>query len=200
MTTRRPRMGVRKDSPAKLSLVGTQQDSTDTSEPKSRKGDTTAAREASQRAHDERALLRAQGARSNMERYLAGEYPIEEWTLEEVRKARPYNMVDNTWSGHAPRWDGKTQAAIKRELMRRGQQILDDAYPEALKILFDIARHGETESARVKALSLIMDRAVGKVPDKVEIKSSDPWQDILDDIMADEVLERVSNPIGEEAN
>jgi hypothetical protein len=44
----------------------------------------------------------------------------------------------------------------------------------------------------IKAADLLIQRVAGKTPDKIEVHSADPWQDILDKVLDDEVLERVS--------
>lgn len=119
-----------------------------------------------------------------------GEYPVSEWTDREVQKGRPEGR--DGFGGPFPNFNGKQHAEIKRELLKRGQRKMDGLYTVAIKALAEVAEHGENESARVKAAQELINRTAGKTPDRVEIKSSDPWQDILDDIMNDEVLERVN--------
>jgi hypothetical protein len=86
----------------------------------------------------------------------------------------------------------KQQQEIKKELLRRGQGQFDSMYVDAIKVLHSVAMHGEQDSARVKAAELLIQRVAGKTPDKIELHSADPWQDILDKVLDDEVLERVS--------
>jgi hypothetical protein len=140
----------------------------------------------------ERVALREAGVPTPLERFRAGEYPVSEWSIEEIKRGRPANR-DGTFDGPWPRLTGKQQSDIRRELLKRGQAEFDQAHVEAIKVLVQIAKSGEKDGDRVKAALAIIERVAGKVPDKVEIKSSDPWQDILDEIMDDEVLHRMSD-------
>ena len=138
--------------------------------------------------------LRAQGVKSGIQRWRDGEYPPSMWTDEEVRRGRPAHE-DGTFQGPPPSMTGKQAAEIRAELLKRGQRRMDEMFDVALDTLKSVAQHGEQDSARVKAAQLIIERVAGKVPDKMEIKSSDPWQDIIDEIMLDEDIVR---PVKEE--
>lgn len=179
------------DSPATLSLVGAQQDSA-----KQKRLDALArGREksaANRRSRGKRAeSARAAGVLSPLERYRAGDYPVWAWDDEEVVKGRPAN-IGGGFDGPGPSLTARQSAEIKRELLKRGQSRIDSLYVKAIEALADIAENGENEGARAKAADLLIQRVAGKVPDRIEIRSSDPWQDILDEIMDDEVLERVT--------
>lgn len=138
------------------------------------------------------------GIKSNLQRFRDGEYPVSDWTDEEVFKGRPINL-DGTFGGGWPNFTGRQNQQIKQELLKRGQREIDSMYKDVVKVLHHVALYGDTDAARVKAADLLMQRTAGKVPDKIEFKSSDPWQDILDDIMDDEVLSRMTEPESEQA-
>lgn len=161
--------------------------------------DVTAAHKVLREKDARRRELAAAGVRTPLERYRAGEYPVTEWSNDEVSRGRPANR-DGSFDGPWPKFTGKQQADIRRELLRRGQSKMDEAYLLAIKVLADVAKHGEKDSDRVKAADLLMQRTAGKVPERVEIKSSDPWQDILDEIMDDEVLQRMTEPAAAEGD
>ena len=143
-----------------------------------------------QRAAERRARVEANGGRSNLDLYLAGEYPVGEWTDKEVQMGRPEGA--NGFSGKVPTLTARQHAEAKRELLRRGQNYIDKMYPVALRVLADVAVNGEKDADRVKAALALAERTAGKVPERIELKSSDPWQDILDEIMTDEVLPKTS--------
>lgn len=145
--------------------------------------------ETRRRQGEERRALRAAGVKSNLELYRAGEYPVSAWTDEEVGRGRPAG-IGGTYEGGVS-FTSKQQAEIKKELLRRGQSQFDSMYADAIRVLHSVALHGENDSARVKAADLLINRVAGKTPDRLEIKSSDPWQDILDEVLDDEVLTRV---------
>lgn len=190
--------------PPDLKVVGDQQDSTPaaksrprskyaaknpsakTPEGKARRDEALARGRATRSANTARRReLRAAGVRSNIEKWRAGEYPPSMWTDEEVKRGRPAHE-DGTFQGPPPSMTGKQAAEIRNELIKRGQRKMDEMFDVALETLKSVALHGEQDSARVKAAQLIIERVAGKVPDKVELKSSDPWQDILDEILHDE--------------
>jgi hypothetical protein len=187
MATRRTGKGTDK-TPAQLSLVGAQPDTRTATE--KRKANLAKAREVREARRAAAAAEFGSGP-TNLERYRAGEYPVTEWDNTEVARGRPRG-IDGGLGGQFPNLTGKQQAEIKRELLRRGQRRMDGLFGVAVSTLADVAKNGENESARVKAATELMNRVAGKTPDRIEIKSSDPWQDILDDIMDDEVLQRVN--------
>jgi hypothetical protein len=139
---------------------------------------------------------KARGEKSRLQMYKDGELPISEWTEEELKRGRPANL-GGTFEGNANivRLSSREYQALRAELLKRGQRMLDSMYHDAVKVLHEIAVDPVApEAARVKAANLIVERAAGKVVERVEIKSSDPWQDILDDVLNDEVLKPVKEP------
>lgn len=138
---------------------------------------------------------REAGESKRIDLYREGRLPLSEWTDEELQRGRPSN-IDGGFSGVQPRFTAKEHSAIKRELLARGTRMLDSMYFDAIKVLHSVATDPVApESARVKAASLIIERTAGRVPEKIEIKSSDPWQDILDEVLDDEVLPPVGRQV-----
>jgi membrane-bound lytic murein transglycosylase len=196
-STRKPRTTNLKvvKTAAEASRVAVQSESDKAAERKAaRAAQLAKAREKSnetrRRQGEERRALRAAGVKSNLELYRAGEYPVAAWSDDEVSHGRPAG-IGGTYEGTVG-LTPKQQQEVKKELLRRGQGQFDSMYFDALQALHSVALHGENESARIKAADLLIQRVAGKTPDKVEIHSADPWQDILDKVLDDEVLERVS--------
>lgn len=138
------------------------------------------------------AAKRAAGERTRLELYRAGELKIEDWTIDEVSHGQPANL-NGGYEGAHVNFSGKQNAEIRRELLRRGEKQLSSYYVGALKVLEEIAEYGISEPSRVKAANLIVERIAGRTVEKIEIKSSDPWADILEEVLADEVLERMGD-------
>lgn len=130
---------------------------------------------------------RARGDKTPLQRYLDGEYPVREWDMDELERGYP-KTLGGSFNGQPPRMPGRTHGEIRREVLRRGDQQLNGMYLVSLKVLQEIAEHGENEAARVKAANLLIERTAGKAVERIEIKSSDPWQDILDEVLDDDVL------------
>lgn len=157
-----------------------------------RRANLEKARETKKAADQERARLREAGVPTPLERFRKGEYPISEWSDEEISRGRPANR-DGTFDGPWPRFSGKEQSELKRELLKRGQRKIDSLYQVAIETLEDVAKNGDSDAARVKAALALAERTAGKVPERIELKSADPWQDILDEVLSDDVLERVKD-------
>lgn len=136
---------------------------------------------------------RAAGEKSPWERFKAGEYPIEQWTDDEISHGRPAD-IGGGFSGGDGKVDGKSHLAIRRELLKRGQSKIDGFYFRALAVLDEVATNSDSDAARVKAANLLMERTAGRTIERIEIKSSDPWADILEDVLNEEVLAPVVEP------
>lgn len=109
-----------------------------------------------------------------------------DWDDEELRR------------GHRRGNDGKFPArqpqviprAVYAELWRRtvntANEKMRDSLPEAVEILMSLARDPRVRDAdRIKAIGMIMDRVLGKVPDKIlfaetEMGTKPKWMDALD--------------------
>ena len=86
------------------------------------------------------------------------------------------------------------------EAIRRSNDKLRSAAPEAVQALIDIGKNPAVkESDRVRALMYVVDRALGKTPENVVLKSEDKFADLLDDaasLLDDRDLD-VGTPTGE---
>ena len=56
-------------------------------------------------------------------------------------------------------------------------------------MLEKIAESSEQDSARVKAIDLLLQRGAGKVPDRMVLVDEDPWDTILNDVLQNGGLE-----------
>ena len=135
---------------------------------------------------------RAAGEPSRVELYRAGKLPISEWTGDELAHGRPTNL-DGSFGGIPPKFSPRESAAIRAQLLRHGDTLMQSWYPKMLKVLEEVATSGESEPSRVKAANLLIERIAGRTVERIEIKSADPWQDILDEIMNDDVLTRMQD-------
>jgi hypothetical protein len=72
---------------------------------------------------------------------------------------------------------------ITPELKTEVEQIMADGLAESVRQMVHVAKYGETERARVDAAKYVIDRCLGKVPDKIQIDAMDPIRELLADIM-----------------
>lgn len=58
-------------------------------------------------------------------------------------------------------------AAFRDENMRRATAMLEEALPDAIKALVEIAKMSEKDSDRIKAANIVVERVMGKTPQEV---------------------------------
>lgn len=127
-----------------------------------------------------------------MEEFVAG-LSVEELVRGKLRDAK------GGFRGRAPKWVPREfQQACLRELMTRGQELWLKNYTEAIKAMTDIARgvgigaHA-TPGERIKAAQFVVERIEGKVPERLVVSQDQPWQTVMDGIVAEvpqEAIER----------
>lgn len=122
---------------------------------------------------------------------------VEKLTVEELVKGR-FKDKGGRFRGAAPKWVPREfQQACLRELMSRGQEMWMGSYLEAIKAMTQIAK-GEgpigaiaTPSERIKAATFVVERMEGKVPERLVVSSDQPWQTVLDGIVAEVPIEAI---------
>jgi hypothetical protein len=72
---------------------------------------------------------------------------------------------------------------VTLEVRQEAETLYIEALPHAVRQLVHIARYGESEKARMEAASKIIDRCLGKVPDKLEVDAFDPVRELLANII-----------------
>lgn len=107
---------------------------------------------------------------------IRGEETVDDWTYEELLAGRQRNK-NGGWSGRPPKVVPKV---VHDELVRRtieeGGDLLRGYLVDAIKELNVIIHNKETPSGvKLRAIETVMDRVMGKAPDKVEIKGDSPW-------------------------
>lgn len=121
----------------------------------------------------ERALVRMGPANT---RIITGQDDLSEWDDEELRRGQRRDKNG--------RFQGKDPVVVPKalhdELVRRtliqANDIMRDNLGEAVCMLVALAKSPGVEAKdRLRAISMIMDRVMGKSPDKVEISGQSPW-------------------------
>jgi len=122
---------------------------------------------------EERVLVRMGKANTAV---LMGTDDLSDWTDEELRYGRRLGK-GGRFIGRPPKVVPK---ALHDELVRRtlasAQNLMRDNLEDAVEQLCIIARSPAVEAKdRLRAISMIMDRVMGKSPEKVEISGQSPW-------------------------
>lgn len=119
---------------------------------------------------------------------LDGELAVEDLDDEELKRFRGRD-IDGEFKGRLRPLPVKLHAQIRQHLLNTMQKNIEGFLPRAIAILEDIAEGSDQDSARVKAVDLLLQRGAGKVPDVVRVGAEDPWDVILGDIVKEGGLE-----------
>ena len=120
----------------------------------------------------------------------AGQYTWDEFveTLDAEELARAQLKADDgTFRGRPPEFIPRSfYLACQREMVGRFNRKIQENFEKATD---ELIRLGTSEimepKDRIKVLQYLIERVVGKIPDKVEVKAADPWETIIGDILAD---------------
>lgn len=110
---------------------------------------------------------------------------ISQLSPEELARGRLRND-DGTFRGAPARWvPAEFHKECIRELMRRGKELYQENYIQAIQAMTTIATTPSIEvNSRIKAAQFVIERIEGKVPERLEVGVSEPWQELLSGIVA----------------
>lgn len=113
---------------------------------------------------------------------LTGQADLSGWTEEELAMGRRQSK-SGTYSGRPPKVVPKS---IHDELVKRtlnnAQEHMRKNLEGVVEVLVNIASGpGIEPKDRLKAISMIMDRVMGKVPDTVNLRPDMPWVQAITD-------------------
>jgi hypothetical protein len=135
-----------------------------------------------------------------MDKVAAGETTLKEVVAamdpEELVRGQ-FKAQDGTFKGRPPSFvPQEFHNECIRELLRRGQELYRSHFLIAIQAFTQIAADPEIDPAqRLKAAQYIWERVEGKVPERVEVAQAQPWQTIIDGIVAeaeDEAITRAN--------
>lgn len=111
---------------------------------------------------------------------LSGETDLSVWSEEELLRGQRRDR-NGRWSGRPPK---VVPTAVHHELVRRkmsrAHELLCHNVVAATEVLVDLAADPAVESAvRLKAATTILDRVLGKAPERVELAVEPPWATAL---------------------
>jgi hypothetical protein len=118
---------------------------------------------------------------------LSGELSVDDLDDEELSRGQ-LRSADGKFNGYAPRVVPQVMLqAMRREWMERANSRLRQALMEkGIGTLVRLAGDENVDpSVRLRAAQTIMDRTMGKVPDKVELTAEDPIEALFRGILND---------------
>lgn len=118
--------------------------------------------------------------------FLSGKITVEDLDDDELAQGR-LKAVDGTFRGRPPKTiPADMVAAMRREWISRAEARLREALMEkGIGTLVDLASNAVDESVRLRAAQGIIERTMGKVPDKIHVQAEDPVETLFRRILAD---------------
>jgi hypothetical protein len=108
---------------------------------------------------------------------LIGKDDLSEWDEEELRRGRKRDK-DGGWRGRDPVIVPKAihDELVKRTLNKANKMLIDNL-ENAVVVLTELVMDPKVDAKdRVKAIDMIMNRAMGREPQKLEVKGEAKWQ------------------------
>lgn len=125
--------------------------------------------------------------RGRYARLLAGEIKVEDLDDEELARGQLRNQAGN-FSGRPPSMiPTELVQAMRREWLSRAENKLRAALMDkGIGTLVELAGSDRIDPAvRLRAADKLMERVMGKVPDKVQFAAEDPVETLFRNILAD---------------
>lgn len=118
--------------------------------------------------------------------FLAGKITIEDLDDEELAQGR-LKASDGTFRGRPPAViPTEIVQAMKREWLSRAHSRLQEALlQKGIGTLVELAATAADEGVRLRAAQAIIERTMGKVPDKIEVAAEDPVETLFRRILND---------------
>lgn len=140
----------------------------------SRVSNIKARAEAGKDVSNERAYIRV-GKRNT--RILTGQEDLSEWSDEELKRGQRRDK-NGRWQGRPPSVVPKPlHDELVRRTLKRANDVMRDSIDDAVKVLTNIVNDESVEPKdRLRAINMVLERVMGKTPDKVEVSGEAPWQ------------------------
>lgn len=111
---------------------------------------------------------------------------VEMLDAEELARGQ-LRADDGSFRGKAPDFIPRQfYLACQREMVGRFNELMQANLLKASEELIQIGMDKMVDPQhRAKVLQYVIERVVGKIPDKVEVHAADPWETIIGDILAE---------------
>lgn len=117
---------------------------------------------------------------------LRGDMDLSVWSEEELIRGQR-RAKDGRWTGRPPAVVPKAihDELVKRRMSKAGE-MLRDSLVDAVELLRQVILDDDAQySDRIKAAQLVMERVMGKSPERVEIAVEPPWATALRHALVD---------------
>lgn len=115
---------------------------------------------------------------------LDGDITVDDLGLDELLTGRLNDKNGTQRRGNPASIPRAIHDSMVRELLKRGESLFRESYAEAIEVMRKVMLDDSVDPReRLKAAQYVVERFAGKVPDKVEVSTSDPWQQVIDQVM-----------------
>lgn len=112
---------------------------------------------------------------------LDGRLTVADLDDEEIRKMR-VRGADGGFAGRRPAIPSHIAQQMQAEAIKRAQEKFRNAAPRAVDALIELANDPDIKPGdRIRALTLVLERSLGKVPDTVRVEAADAWGKLMRD-------------------
>lgn len=109
---------------------------------------------------------------------LIGNDDLSSWTENDLIKG--YKGTGVGRSQHSEVVPKKLHDELVRRKMLKAHQLLGNNLVKAVETLVEIATDGQSEDKdRIKAASIIIERVMGKTPERIAVSVDSPWLQVL---------------------
>lgn len=117
---------------------------------------------------------------------LDGRLSVEELDDEELARCQLKDK-NGKFTGRPPKaLPAELVRRMKQEFFRRGDDIFEKGYVEAVETMLKIMRQSDDDAIRLKAAQYVVERVRGKTPDKVVVEGDQAaWAVIASKIFVD---------------
>lgn len=118
--------------------------------------------------------------------FLSGKITVEDLDDDELAQGR-LKASDGTFRGRPPTViPSEMVQAMRREWLSRAQNKLAEALmSKGIGTLVELASESPDDAVRLRAAQAIIERTMGKVPDKIEVAAEDPVETLFRKILND---------------
>lgn len=118
--------------------------------------------------------------------FLSGKITVEDLDDEELAQGR-LRSADGTFRGRPPTViPAEMVQAMRREWLKRANNNLAEALlGKGIGTLVELASDSPDDGVRLRAAMAIIERTMGKVPDKIEVAAEDPVETLFRKILND---------------
>lgn len=109
-----------------------------------------------------------------------GVVSLDDWDDEEL--SRGYRRNRDGRFGKPPKYvPREIQQEAFRRLVSRGERRMKEAYMKVVEDLIELSHTAVSEKVRLDAQRELLNRVVGKTPDRLMVTHDEPWVDVLAD-------------------